>query len=95
MINNSLHFDETNSNASDIIDEWLFDYEKQIFRFPNLKLLIVTRCLFVKSLMKILPLLIKYQLNELILTFDEDMIESLENSNELLSNNFRISNKVL
>lgn len=87
-----IHFDEKNSNACDMINEWLFDYEKNTFRFPNLKLLFVTRCLFLKSLVQILPLLFKYQLDELTLTFDEKIIELLTRSDELVSINYHISN---
>jgi len=78
-----IHFDGTNSNACDFISEWLYDNEKKILRFPNVKSLILTRCLLVESLIKCLPLLIKYQLDQLTLTFDEDMIELLRNSDEL------------
>jgi len=91
-----IHIDGANSNVYDLIYEWLFDDEKHMFRFPNLKSLILTQCLLIKPLLKALPSLIKHQLDELALTFDRDMIKLLRKSksNELLSINCRSSNNV-
>jgi hypothetical protein len=89
-----IDIDGTNSNACNLIYEWLFDDDKHIFRFPNLKSLILTQCLLIEPLLKVLPPLIKHQLDELTLTFDREMIELLKESksNELLSNSFQKSN---
>ena len=89
-----IDIDGTNSNACNLIYEWLFDDDKHIFRFPNLKSLILTQCLLIKPLLKVLPPLIKHQLDELTLTFDREIIELLteSKSNELLSNSFQKSN---
>ena len=79
-----IHFDGTYCNASDLSYEWLFDNEKNILQFPNLKSLILTQCLLVEPLIKSVPGLIKHQLDELTLTFNRDIIELLRNSNGLL-----------
>ncbi len=78
-----IHFDGTNCNVSDLSSEWLFDNDKKILHFPNLKSLILTRCLLVEPLIKSLPILIEYQLDELRLTFDKDLIKLLRNSSGL------------
>ncbi|UJR35474.1 hypothetical protein I4U23_028230 [Adineta vaga] len=78
-----IHFDGTNSNSFDLINEWLFDNEKKSSRFSNLQSLILTRCLLNKSLFDTLPLLIKYQLDELTLLLDKNMIEFSYNVNDL------------
>jgi hypothetical protein len=68
-----IHFDEANSNSSEYIHKWLFDNEKQILHFSNLKSLILTRCLLSEPLVKSLSLLVELQLDELRLTFDRDI----------------------
>jgi len=75
-----IHFDGTNSNAFDLINQWLFDKERKFFRFSNLKSLILTRCLLIKSLTDTLSFLIKYQLDELTLIFDKEMIRNLRHA---------------
>lgn len=87
-----IHFDGTNSDASNLSYEWLFDNDKQVFRFPNLQSLILTRCVAIESLMKIIPLLIKHKLNELTLTFDEDMIQLIRDSDNPSEINLSTSN---
>ena len=87
-----IHFDGTYCNASDLSYQWLFDNEKKILRFPNLKSLTLTQCLLVESLIKSLPILIKYQLDELTLTFNKDIIGSLRNSNGLSIMSLRAGN---
>jgi hypothetical protein len=76
-----IYFDGTYCNASDLSYQWLFDNEKKILRFPNLKSLTLTQCLFVEPLIKSVPILIKYQLDELTLSFNKDIIGLLRNSN--------------
>ncbi|CAF3847838.1 unnamed protein product [Rotaria sp. Silwood1] len=69
-----IHFDETNSIACNLCYEWLFN-DKNIFRFPTLKSLILTRCGSIEPVIQCLSYLIKYQLNELTLTFDEHVFD--------------------
>jgi len=77
-----LHFDGTNSNSFDLINELLFDNnERKSFHFSNLKSLILTRCLLSKSLINTLLFLIKYQLNELTLILDKEVTYFLRNQN--------------
>ncbi|CAF4810819.1 unnamed protein product [Rotaria magnacalcarata] len=52
-----------------------------ILRFPNLKSIVLTRCFLIESLIKSLSVLIKHQLNELVLTFDEDVPNPLQKCN--------------
>ncbi|CAF3787015.1 unnamed protein product [Rotaria sp. Silwood1] len=67
-----IHFDETNSISCNLIYEWLFN-EKKIFHFPNLKSLILTRCGSIKPIVQCLSYLIEHQLDELTLTFDQQV----------------------
>ena len=55
----------------------------QILCFPNLKSLKITQCLLSQSLIQTLSLLIQNQLNQLTLTFDEEMIELIRKPEEL------------
>lgn len=87
-----IHFDGTISNASDLSYKWLFDNDKKILHFPNLKSLILTGCLLVEPLIKSLPILIKYQLDELRLTFDKDTITLLRYPNGLSAMHSRTGN---
>jgi hypothetical protein len=87
-----IHFDGTYCSASDLSYEWLFDNDKKVLRFPNLKSLTHTRCLLVEPLIKSVPLLIKHQLNELTLTFDKDMIELVRDSDDSSAMNLHKSN---
>jgi hypothetical protein len=77
-----IHLDGTNSNVCDLIYEWFYDNKKNASPFPSLKSFILTRCLLTESLIKTLSKLIKYQLDELTLTFDQDENELLNNLNE-------------
>ncbi|CAF2841692.1 unnamed protein product [Rotaria sp. Silwood2] len=78
-----IHFDGTNSNSYDVIDHFLFlNNNQQILCFPNLKSLKITRCLLSQSLIQTLFLLIQNQLNQLTLTFDEQMAELIRKSEE-------------
>ncbi|CAF0998932.1 unnamed protein product [Rotaria sordida] len=78
-----IHFDGTNSNSYNVIHQFLFyNNDKQILCFPNLKSLKITRCLLSQSLIQTLSLLIQNQLNQLTLTFDEEMIELIRKSEE-------------
>ncbi|CAF3898369.1 unnamed protein product [Rotaria sp. Silwood1] len=74
-----IHFDGTNSSASDFIYEWLFynnnNHDGNIHRYPNLKSVVLTRCLLVESLNKTLKLFMKHRLDELTLTFDKEAFE--------------------
>ncbi|CAF4103399.1 unnamed protein product, partial [Rotaria sordida] len=65
-----IHFDETNSISCDFSYQWLFN-NKNILRFPNLKSLVLIRCGSIEPVVQSLFYLIKYQLDELTLTFDE------------------------
>ncbi|CAF3284294.1 unnamed protein product [Rotaria sp. Silwood2] len=69
-----IHIDGTNSNCCDIISHWIF--HSKIVRFINLKKLILTKCYLTEKLIENLSLLIQYQLNALVLSFDQDMFES-------------------
>ncbi|CAF1493825.1 unnamed protein product [Rotaria sordida] len=71
-----IHFDGTNSMACDLSYEWLFN-DKNMLRFPNLKSLILTRCGLIESLVQTLFNLIKHQLDELVLTFDESVFHRM------------------
>ncbi|CAF4617201.1 unnamed protein product, partial [Rotaria magnacalcarata] len=55
---------------------------KQSFRFPNLEALNITRCSLSQSLLQILSVLVENQLNQLTLTFDEEILESIRKSEE-------------
>ncbi|CAF3564796.1 unnamed protein product [Rotaria sp. Silwood1] len=90
-----LHFDGTICNDSDLSYKWLFDNDKKILHFPNLKSLILTRCLLVQPLIKSLPILIKYQLDELILTFDKDIITLLRYPNGLSAMDLRTEKLIM
>ncbi|CAF2720610.1 unnamed protein product [Rotaria sp. Silwood2] len=71
-----IHFDGTNSNSYNVIYEFIFyNNNTQNLCFPNLKSLKITRCLLSQSLIQTLSLLIRNQLDQLTLTFDEEMIE--------------------
>ncbi|CAF3657061.1 unnamed protein product [Rotaria socialis] len=66
-----IYVDETNSIASDLIYEWLFNDQK-ILRFPNLKSLILIQCQITEPVVQSLSYLIKHQLNELTFTIDKE-----------------------
>ncbi|CAM4900526.1 unnamed protein product [Rotaria socialis] len=84
-----IHFDGANSIASDLSYELLFDNDKNILRFPNLKSLVLTRCFLIESLIKSLPLLVKHQLNELVLTFHGKVLKPLPKCNVISFRNVR------
>ncbi|CAM4944871.1 unnamed protein product [Rotaria socialis] len=67
-----IHFDETNSIICDLIYELLFK-GRNILRFPNLKSLILTRCISIEPIIQNISYLIEYQLDELTLTFDHQV----------------------
>ncbi|CAF1382893.1 unnamed protein product [Rotaria sordida] len=69
-----IHFDETNSIASDLCYEWLFN-DKNILRFPNLKSFILTRCGSIEPIIQSLSHLIEHQLEELTLTFNQQVFK--------------------
>lgn len=71
-----IHFDGTNSSVYDLCYELLFN-DENILRFPNLKSLILTRCGSMKSICQSLPYLIEYQLDELTLTFDDQLFRQV------------------
>ncbi len=71
-----IHFDGRNSSVYDLFYEWLFN-DENIFRFPNLKSLILTRCGSIKSIFQGLPYLIEHQLDELTLTFDDQLFRQV------------------
>ncbi|CAM4768236.1 unnamed protein product [Rotaria magnacalcarata] len=67
-----IHFDGTNSISSDLCYQWLFN-DKNVLRFLHLKSFILTRCGSIEPVIQSLVYLIKYQLNELTLTFDKQI----------------------
>ncbi|CAF4061296.1 unnamed protein product [Rotaria magnacalcarata] len=84
-----IHFDETNSIASDLIYEWLFNHNN-VLNFPNLKSLILIRCGSIEPVVRSLLYLIEHQLDELTLTFDDTMftdeyIHIRENSSKVFN----------
>ncbi|CAF3900169.1 unnamed protein product [Rotaria sp. Silwood1] len=82
-----IHFDGLNSICFNLIYQDIFSYnDKSILRFPNLKSLYITRCLLSVSLIQTLSFLIQYQLNQLTLTFHQDIYETFSNERELSSN---------
>ena len=73
-----IHMNELNSSSSDFISKWFSIDTKQIFRFSNLKSLILTRFLFSEALINSLSMLIELQLDELRVIFDEDLFISFD-----------------
>jgi hypothetical protein len=71
-----IHLDETNSIACDLSYEWLFN-DKKILRFPNLKSLILTQCGAIEPVVQCLSYLIQHQLDELTLTFGEQVFKRI------------------
>ncbi|CAF4853459.1 unnamed protein product [Rotaria sp. Silwood1] len=71
-----IHFDGINSMSSDLCYQLLFN-NKNILHFPHLKSLILTRCGSIEPVIQSLVYLIKYQLDELTLTFDDDIFTRL------------------
>ncbi|CAF3556250.1 unnamed protein product, partial [Rotaria sp. Silwood2] len=67
-----IYFDGTNSIACDLSYELLFN-DKKILRFPNLKSLILTRCISIEPIVQSLSYLMEHQLDELTLTFDDQV----------------------
>jgi hypothetical protein len=75
-----IHIDGLHSNSCYLIHQWLFDKNvNEKIRFQNLKSFHITRCLLSEKLIQILSKLIHGQLNELTLTLDEDILESIQN----------------
>ncbi|CAF0880525.1 unnamed protein product [Rotaria sordida] len=75
---NSLIYFKFSINRNEIIINkrcLSFNYKK-ILRFVNLKKLILNECYLTLRLIENLSLLIEYQLDELILTFDDDIFKS-------------------
>ncbi|CAF3338389.1 unnamed protein product, partial [Rotaria sp. Silwood2] len=72
----SIYIDGINVNCCDIISEWIF--HSKILRFINLKKVILRKCYLTENLIENLSLLIEYQLNELVLTFDNDVFQSYQ-----------------
>ena len=71
-----IHFDGTSSSAYDLCYELLFN-DENILRFPNLKSLILTQCGSINSIFQGLPYLIEHQLDELTLTFDDQLFQQV------------------
>ncbi|CAF4147980.1 unnamed protein product [Rotaria sordida] len=68
-----IYIDGAKSVFFDRISEWIF--QENLICFINLKSLILTRCYLSEILINNLSLLVQYQLDELILTIDEDSLE--------------------
>ncbi|CAF2880245.1 unnamed protein product [Rotaria sp. Silwood2] len=64
--------------------EWLFN-DNNTLRFPNLKSLILIRCDLIQSVVQSLFYLIKHQLDELKLTFDEHVFKRFYYTKKYLS----------
>ncbi|CAF1298954.1 unnamed protein product, partial [Adineta steineri] len=83
----SMHFDGIYSIPFDFIYEKFFYHkDKPRICFPNLKSLYITKCLLSQPIIQILSTLIKYQLDELLLTFHEDTNEIFDDIGDLVSN---------
>ncbi|CAF0965456.1 unnamed protein product [Rotaria sordida] len=81
-----IHIDGINSIGFNLIYQDIFSHnDKSIHRFPNLKSLYITRCLLSQSLIQTLSFLIQYQLNQLTLTFHEDIYETFSSGYKLSS----------
>ncbi|CAF0745482.1 unnamed protein product [Rotaria sordida] len=65
-----IHFDGSNSIASDLCYEWLFN-DKKLLHFPNLKSLVLGQCGSIKPIVQSLSYLVQHQLDELTLTFNK------------------------
>ncbi|CAF4649233.1 unnamed protein product, partial [Rotaria sp. Silwood2] len=65
-----IYIDGAKSVFFDLISEWIF--QENLIHFINLKSLILTRCYLTEILINNLSLLVQYQLDELILTIDDD-----------------------
>ncbi|CAF2105427.1 unnamed protein product [Rotaria magnacalcarata] len=87
-----IHFDGTNSMASDLCYQWFFN-DKNILRFRNLKSLVLTRCGSIEPVVQSLIYLIEHQLDELTLTFDEHVFIRIYYVNKHLSTVSDIVNK--
>ncbi|CAF4013368.1 unnamed protein product, partial [Rotaria sp. Silwood2] len=71
-----IHLDGTNSNCYSLIYQCSYK-NRNIIHYPNLKSLILNRFCLSKLLIEYLSLLIQYQLEKLVLTVDEDALQSL------------------
>ena len=71
-----IHFDGSNSIASDLCYEWLFN-DKKLLHFPNLKSLVLDQCGSIKPIVQSLSYLVQHQLDELTLTFDQQVFERM------------------
>ncbi|CAM4912390.1 unnamed protein product [Rotaria socialis] len=71
-----IHFDGRNSSASDLCYEWLFN-DENLLHFPNLKSLVFTQCGSIRSIVQTLLYLIQYQLDNLTLTFGNNVLQHM------------------
>ncbi|CAF4633067.1 unnamed protein product [Rotaria socialis] len=71
-----IHFDGRNSSASDLCYEWLFN-DENLLHFPNLKSLVLTQCGSIRSIVQTLLHLIQYQLDNLTLTFGNNVLQHM------------------
>ncbi len=71
----SIDINGTYCNCSDVISQWIF--HSKAIRFVNLKKVILRKCYLTEELIVNLSFLIEHQLNELALTIDKDVFESL------------------
>ncbi|CAF4466902.1 unnamed protein product [Rotaria socialis] len=71
-----IHFDGRNSSASDLCCEWLFN-DENLLHFPNLKSLVLTQCGSIRSIVQTLLHLIQYQLDNLTLTFGNNVLQHM------------------
>lgn len=72
-----IHFDGLNSTISDSFAKWLYDTHTGELLFPNLRSLALTHCLLLEHLGQNLPRIIRSQVKDLTLTFDDD-VEKME-----------------
>ncbi|CAF4111169.1 unnamed protein product [Rotaria sp. Silwood2] len=74
-----IHFDGNKSIPFDFIYQCIFsNNDQQKISFPNLKSLYITRCFLTQPIIQTLSVLIQYHLNQLTLTFHEDMFEGAD-----------------
>jgi hypothetical protein len=80
----SIHFDEINSLFFDLFYENIYNDNniKPIVYFPNLKSVSINQCLLSQSLVQTIYLFIQLKLDQLTLSFHEDIYQTFINERE-------------
>ncbi len=80
----SIHFDEINSLFFDLFYENIYNDNniKPIVYFPNLKSVSINQCLLSQSLVQTIYLFIQLKLDQLTLSFHEDIYQTFINKQE-------------